>query len=63
MKNTSLAKYGRSKEKRTDCRQADPAAAVNTNGLSARTQIYEGNRADCTTVQEVLKSIEYKRFA
>ena len=60
MKNSSLAKYGRSKEKRTDCKQVVLAAVVNTNGLLVRTQIYEGNRADCTTMQEVLKSIEHK---
>jgi len=59
MKNSSLAKYGRSKEKRTDCKQVVLAAVVNTNGLLIRTQIYEGNRADCTTMQEVLKSIEH----
>jgi hypothetical protein len=33
MQNSSLAKYGRSKEKRTDCKQVVLAAIVNTNGL------------------------------
>jgi transposase len=60
MKNSSIAKFGRSKEKRTDCKQAVLAAAVNTQGLLVRTRIYEGNRADCTAMQEVLKSIEHK---
>jgi hypothetical protein len=60
MQNSSLAKYGRSKEKRTDCKQVVPAAVVNTNGLLVRTQIYEGNKSECTTMQEVLKSVEKK---
>lgn len=58
MAHASLAKYGRSKEKRSDCKQVVLAAVVNTQGLLVRTQIYEGNRADCTTMQEVVQSIE-----
>jgi transposase len=60
MQNSSLAKYGRPKEKRMDCKQVVLAAVVNTNGLSVRTQIYEGNRTGCTTMQEVLKPVEEK---
>jgi transposase len=60
MQGSSLAKYGRSKEKRSDCKQVVFAAVVNTQGLLVRTQIYEGNKADCTTMQEILKSIEHK---
>jgi hypothetical protein len=62
MQNSSLAKYGRSKENRTDCKQVVLAAVVNTNGLLVRTQIYEGNETECTTMQEVLKSVEEKGF-
>jgi transposase len=60
MQGSSLAKYGRSKEKRTDCKQVVLAVVVNTHGLLVRTHIYEGNKADCTTMKEVISSIEYK---
>ena len=60
MQGSSLAKYGRSKEKRMDCKQVVLAVVVNTQGLLVRTQIYEGNRADCTTMKEVIKSIEHR---
>ena len=60
MQHSQIAKYGRSKEKRTDCKQVVLGAVVGTNGLLVRTQIYEGNKADCTTMQEVLSSIEHK---
>lgn len=58
MQGSSLAKYGRSKEKRSDCKQVVLAAVVNTQGLLVRTRIYEGNTGDCTTLQEIIESIQ-----
>ena len=58
MQGSSLAKYGRSKEKRSDCKQVVFAAVVNTQGLLVRTQIYEGSTGDCSTLQEIIQSIE-----
>ena len=46
---SELFRYGRSKEKRDDCKVVVLAAVVNTDGLLVRTRIYEGNRADVTT--------------
>lgn len=48
---------GRSKEKRSDCKVVVLAAVVNTDGLIVRTMIYEGNRSDSTTLEEVVGSI------
>lgn len=57
MENSELCLYGRSKEKRDDCKIVVLAAVVNTEGLLVRTMIYEGNRSDSTTVKEVVGSL------
>ena len=44
MEHSGLCFYGRSKEKRDDCKIVVLAAVVNTDGLLVRTMIYEGNR-------------------
>jgi hypothetical protein len=49
MQGSSLAKYGRSKEKRSDCKQVVLAAVVNTEGIMV-TEIYEAlniNKIPC----------------
>lgn len=57
MEQSELCQYGRSKEKRDDCKIVVLAAVVNTEGLLVRTMIYEGNRSDSTTVEEVVGSL------
>ena len=57
MEDSELCQYGRSKEKRDDCKIVVLAAVVNTEGLLVRTMIYEGNRHDSTTVEEVVGSL------
>lgn len=58
MQDSGLCQYGRSKEKRDDCKIVVLAAVVNTEGLLVRTMIYEGNRADSTTLKEVIGSLK-----
>ena len=57
MEHSRICQYGRSKEKRHDCKIVVLAAVVNTEGLLVRTMIYEGNRIDSTTVEEVVGSL------
>jgi len=57
MDGSKLCFFGRSKEKRSDCRLVVLAAVVNTEGLIVRTMIYEGNRQDVTTLQEVVGTL------
>ena len=57
MEKSDLCRFGRSKEKRNDCKIVVLAAVVNTEGLLVRTAIYEGNRQDGTTLEEVIGSI------
>ena len=58
MEESELCAYGRSKEKRDDCKIVVLAAVVNTEGLLVRTEIFEGNRQDVTTLQEVIGSLD-----
>lgn len=58
---SELFRYGRSKEKRDDCKVVVLAAVVNTDGLLVRTRIYEGNRADVTTVADIIGSLKLDR--
>ena len=57
MADSKLCHFGRSKEKRSDCKLVVLAAVVNTEGLIVRTMIYEGNRQDVTTLQEVVGTL------
>ena len=57
MSGSRLCFFGRSKEKRSDCKLVVLAAVVNTEGLIVRTMIYEGNRQDVTTLQEVVGTL------
>ena len=58
MEDSAICKRGHSKEKRDDCRIVVLAAIVNTDGLLVRTEIFEGNRQDVTTLEEVIGSLE-----
>jgi len=55
---SELFRFGRSKEKRDDCKVVVLAAVVNKDGLLVRTRIYEGNRADITTVSDIIGSLK-----
>jgi transposase len=58
MEASRLCAYGRSKEKRDDCKIVVLAAVVNSDGLLVRTEIFEGNRQDVTTLEEVIGSLD-----
>ena len=55
MLESGLARHGRSKEKRSDCPLAVFALAVNVEGFVKYSAIYEGNMADCNTMDEIIK--------
>ena len=58
MEESKICRRGHSKEKRDDCKIVVLAAVVNTDGLLVRTEIFEGNRQDVTTLEEVIGSLE-----
>ena len=52
------AKYGRSKEKRNDCPLVVFTAVINREGFIRHSRIYEGNKADVATLEDMIKDLE-----
>ena len=50
MRDSEIARRGRSKEKRNDCPLIVLALVVNVEGFIKYSAIYEGNKADCATL-------------
>jgi transposase len=57
MQNSQIAKFGRSKEKRSDARIVVLAVVINREGFLKYSNIFAGNMADCKTLGEVVDSL------
>ena len=57
-KNNSIAKRGKSKEKRSDCPLICLALLVDSRGYPIFSQIYEGNKSEPVTLTSVLDRLE-----
>jgi transposase len=60
MKGSRIAKFGRSKEKRSDAKLIVLAVIINTEGFLKYSDIFEGNTADCKTLQSVIAKLNEK---
>jgi len=60
VRSSKIAKFGRSKEKRTDARLVVLAVVVNTEGFLKYSQIFEGNIADCATLAKVIDELSLR---
>jgi len=58
MKNCSKAMFGRSKEKRGDCRLIGLAMAIDSMGFVRHSQIYPGNISEPGTLEDVLDKVK-----
>jgi hypothetical protein len=56
-RTSKLAKYGRSKEKRSDCKIVVLAMVVNPEGFIKYSTVFEGNMQDCTTLKAIVKNL------
>jgi transposase len=56
-RNSALAKFGRSKEKRNDARLVVLALVVNIEGFIKYSAIHEGNIADCNTLGSMIDKL------
>jgi hypothetical protein len=56
-RNSKLAKYGRSKEKRGDCKIVVLAMVVNPQGFIKYSTIFEGNMQDCMTLKTIVENL------
>jgi transposase len=58
--NNPQAKRGYSRDRRPDCKQVNIALVVSRQGLPLGYEIFDGNRNDATTVEEMVQAIEKK---
>ena len=56
-RKSKLAKFGRSKEKRSDARLIVLALVVNVEGFIKYSAIHEGNIADCNTLSQMIDKL------
>ena len=56
--NSKIAKYGRNKQKRNDCKQVVFTGIINSAGFIRHSRIYEGNKADIATVEDMITDLE-----
>jgi hypothetical protein len=57
MRDSEIARYGRSKERRNDCPLIVLALVVNAEGFIKYSAIYEGNMADCNTLGAMIDKL------
>ncbi len=56
--DSEIAKYGISKEKRYDCPVVVFTGVINAQGFIRHSRIYEGNKADTTTLSDMIEDLE-----
>jgi len=56
--HSKRAQYGRSKEKRDDCPLVVFTAVINKEGFIRHSRIYEGNKADVATLEDMIEDLE-----
>jgi transposase len=54
------ARYGHSRDQRPECKQLVLALVVTPEGFPLSYEVFEGNRADVTTLEEMLDAVERK---
>jgi len=57
MTNSQMARFGRSKEKRSDARLIVLAVIINSEGFLKYSDIFEGNTSDCSTLKGVITQL------
>jgi len=57
-KLNAKAKYGYSRDKRSDCKQVCIALVVSRCGMPLGYEVFDGNRRDSTTVEEIVTTME-----
>jgi len=62
MTNSQMAKFGRSKEMRSDAKLIVLAVIINTEGFLKYSDIFEGNTSDCSTLKTVITKLNEKAY-
>lgn len=63
MRESNIAKFGRSKEKRNDARLIVLALVVNTQGFPKYSHIFEGNMSDSKSLGEIIETLSERTSA
>lgn len=63
MQGSVLAKYGRSKEKRTNAKIVVLAVVVNAEGFLKYSQVFEGNMSDSASLGKIIKQLSERTAA
>ena len=58
VKANPLAKHGHSRDRRSDCKQVCIGLVVSREGFPVGYEVFEGNRHDSTTVEEIVETME-----
>jgi len=58
MKDSKIAKFGRSKEKRSDARLIVLAVVINPEGFLKHSDIFEGSASDCSTLKSIVEKLD-----
>ena len=56
---SEIANYGRSKEKRSDCKIVVFTGVINAQGFIKHSRIYEGNTPDPATLEDMINDLEH----
>ncbi len=56
--HSKIAKHGKSKEKRNDCKQVVFTGVINAQGFIRYSRIYEGNAADVNTLKDMIADLK-----
>ena len=59
---STLAQFGRSKEKRSDCKLIVLALIIGPEGFVKMSKLYKGNTADCATLQDIIGALRGKNI-
>ena len=57
-RDSELARYGRSKEKRSDCPLVVFTAVINQEGFIRHSRVYEGNKPDVASLPDMIADLE-----
>ena len=60
---SNIARFGRSKEKRSDCKIVVLALVINPEGFIKYSGIFEGNMQDCKTLEGIVKNLRTQTSA
>jgi hypothetical protein len=56
--NSKIARFGKNKQKRNDCKQVVFTGVINSAGFIRHSRIYEGNKADTATIKDMIADLE-----